>query len=194
MAESSPNQMTQLLVAWSNGDESARERLVPIVYDQLHHLARHYMRRERPGHTLQTTALVHEAYIRLVGAENLHWQNRAHFFAVSAQLMRRILIDIARQRLQLKHGGGALQVSLGDDLAVSAEPGVDFLALDEALSRLKELNPRQAEIVELRYFGGLKEEEIAEVLKVSLRTVQQDWRLARLWLYRELKDGRSNDS
>lgn len=194
MAESSPNQITQLLVAWSNGDESARERLVPVVYDQLRHLARHYMKRERPGHTLQTTALVHEAYIRLVGAENLHWQNRAHFFAVSAQLMRRILIDIARQRLQLKRGGGALQVSIVDELAVSAEPGVDLLALDEALSRLKELNARQEEIVELRYFGGLKEEEIAEVLKISLRTVQQDWRLARLWLYRELKAEAGNDT
>jgi RNA polymerase sigma factor (TIGR02999 family) len=143
---------------------------------------------------LQTTALVHEAYVRLVGAENLHWQNRAHFFAVSAQLMKRILIDFARQKLQLKHGGGAFQVSLVDDLAVSAEPSVDLLALDEALSRLKELNPRQAEIVELRYFGGLNEEEIAEVLKVSLRTVQHDWRLARLWLYRELKTGVSDDA
>jgi len=194
MAESSPNQITQLLVAWSNGDESARERLVPVVYDQLHHLARHYMRRERPGHTLQTTALVHEAYIRLVGTENLHWQNRAHFFAVSARLMRRILIDIARQRLQLKHGGGALRISLVDELAVSAEPGVDLLALDEALSRLKELSARQEEIVELRYFGGLKEEEIAEALKISLRTVQQDWRLARLWLYRELKAEAGNDT
>jgi len=194
MAESSPNQITQLLLAWSDGDESAREKLVPTVYEELHRLAHRYMRRERPGHTLQTTALVHEAYVRLVGTENPRWQNRAHFFAVSARLMRRILVDFARQKLELKHGGGALQVSLVDDLAVSAEPSVDLLELNEALDRLSELDPRQAEIVELRYFGGLKEEEIAEVLKVSLRTVQQDWRKARLWLYRELKTGTSDDA
>lgn len=194
MAESSPNQITQLLVAWSNGDESARERLVPVVYEQLRHLAQRYMRRERPGHTLQTTALVHEAYVRLDGSDKLNWQNRAHFFAISAQLMKRILIDVARQKHQLKRGGGAFQVSFVDDLAVSAEPSVDLLALDEALTRLQQLNSRQAEIVELRYFGGLKEEEIAEVLKVSLRTVQHDWRLARLWLYRELKGCTSNDT
>jgi len=194
LAEPSPNQITQLLVAWSEGDASAQERLVPLVYEQLHCLAQRHMRRERSGHTLQTTALVHEAYVRLVGAENLHWQNRAHFFAVSARLMRRILIDFARKKHDLKHGGGALQVSLAEDHAVSTEPSADLLALDEALNRLKALQPRQAEIVEMRYFGGLKEEEIAEVLKVSLRTVQQDWRLARLWLFRELKTGTSDDA
>jgi RNA polymerase sigma factor (TIGR02999 family) len=194
MAESSTNHITQLLLAWSNGDESARERLVPIVYEELHRLAHRHIRRERPGHTLQTTALVHEAYVRLVGAKNLRWQNRAHFFAVSARVMRRILIDFVRTKHDLKHGGGALQVSLVDDLAVSPEPDADLLALDEALNRLKKLNRRQAEIVEMRYFGGLKEEEITEVLKVSLRTVQQDWRLARLWLYREMKAGASDDA
>ncbi len=194
MAESPPNQITQLLLAWSEGDTRAHEKLVPLVYEQLHRMAQRYMRRERPGHTLQTTALVHEAYMRLVGAENLHWQNRAHFYAVSARLMRRILVDIARTKNNLKHGGGPLQVSMDEALAVSSEPSADVLALDEALSRLSAMHARQAEIVELRYFGGLKEEEIAEVLKVSLRTVQQDWRLARLWLYRELRSEHENDA
>ena len=194
MAASSPNQITQLLQAWSEGDKTAHDRLVPLVYEQLHRLAQRYMRRERPGHTLQTTALVHEAYVRLIGTENVRWQNRAHFFAVSARLMRRILVDFARAKHNLKRGGNALQVTMDEALAVSSEPSKDLLALDEALNALIVLNPRQAEIVELRYFGGLKEEEIAEVLKVSLRTVQQDWRLARLWLYRELRTGKEDDA
>ena len=194
MAASSPNQITHLLLAWSEGEEAAREKLVPLVYEELHRLAQRYMRRERPGHTLQTSALVNEAYLRLVGAKEVRWQNRAHFFAVSARLMRRILVDFARAKHDLKRGGGAVQVSLVEALAVSAEPSADLLALDEALGRLAALHPRQAEIVEMRYFGGLNEEEIAEVLKVSLRTVQQDWRLARLWLYRELKSGEGDDA
>ena len=194
MAESPPNQITQLLLAWSDGDEEAHKTLVPLVYQQLHRLAQRFMRRERPGQTLQTTALVHEAYMRLVDAENLSWQNRAHFFAVSARMMRRILIDVARTKHNLKRGGDALQVSMDEALAVSAGPNVDLLGLDEALNRLTALHPRQAEIVEMRYFGGLKEEEIAEVLRVSLRTVEQDWRLARLWLYRELRPGQDNDA
>ena len=181
-------------MAWSEGDESAHEKLVPLVYEQLHRLAQRYMKRERPGQTLQPTALVHEAYMRLAGAENLSWQNRSHFFAVSARVMRRILIDIARAKRNQKHGGEVVQVTLDEALAVSAEPSVDLLALDEALDRLTALHPRQAEIVEMRYFGGLKEDEIAEMLKVSLRTVQQDWRLARLWLYRELRNGQENDA
>jgi RNA polymerase sigma-70 factor (ECF subfamily) len=194
MAESPPNQITQLLLAWSEGDDEAYKTLVPLVYEQLHRLAERHMRRERPGHTLQTTALVHELYMRLPGTKNLSWQNRAHFFAVSARMMRRILIDVARSKQNLKHGGGAMQVTLDEALAVSSEPSVDLIALDEALNRLTALHSRQAEIVEMRYFGGLREEEIAEVLKVSLRTVQQDWRLARLWLYRELKTGASDDA
>ena len=194
MAASSPNQITHLLLAWSEGEEAARERLVPLVYEELHRLAHRHMRRERPGHTLQTSALVNEAYLRLVGAKEVRWQNRAHFFAVSARLMRRILVDFARAKHDLKRGGGAVQVSLVEALAVSAEPSADLLALDESLSRLAELHPRQAEIVEMRYFGGLNEEEVAEVLKVSLRTVQQDWRLARLWLYRDLKSGEGDDA
>jgi RNA polymerase sigma-70 factor (ECF subfamily) len=186
MAASSPNQVTKLLLAWSEGEERAREELVPLVYEELHRLAKLYMRRERSGHTLQTSALVNEAYLRLVGVKDVRWQNRAHFFAVSARLMRRILVDFARAKHDLKRGGGALQVSLDEALAVSPAPSADLLALDEALTRLVLLHPRQGEVVEMRYFGGLSEKEVAEVLKVSLRTIQQDWRLARLWLYREL--------
>ena len=194
MAESQPNQITRLLLAWSGGDEEAHQTLVPLVYEELHRLAHRHMRRERPGHSLQTTALVHEAYMRLVGAENLRWQNRAHFFAVSARLMRRILIDIARTKYNLKHGGERLQVTMSETLAISKGPSADLLNLDEALNRLTALHPRQAQIIEMRYFGGLKEEEIAEVLKVSLRTIQQDWRLGRLWLLRELRSGQVNDA
>ena len=194
MAESSPNKITNLLAAWSDGKAAAFEKLVPLVYEELHRLAHRYMRRERSDHTLQTSALVNEAYLRLVGTKNVRWQNRAHFFAVSSRLMRRILVDFARAKHNLKRGGGALQVSLVEDHAVSKEPSADLLALNEALNRLKALHARQAEIVEMRYFGGMKEEEIAEVLKVSLRTVQQNWRLARLWLYRELKTGAGYDA
>src|SRR4030095_5752941 len=189
MAATSPQQVSKLLLAWSEGEEGAREQLIPVVYEELHRLAKRYMRKERAGHTLQTTALVNEAYLRLVGAKDVRWQNRAHFFAVSARLMRRILVDFARAKHDLKRGGGALQVSLDDTLAVSAAPSADLLALDEALTRLVALPPRQAEVVEMRYFGGLSEEEVAQVLKVSLRTVQQDWRLARLWLYSETRSG-----
>ncbi len=186
MSSASPNQITQLLQAWSDGDDAAREQLVSLVYDELHRQAQRYMRRERPGHTLQTTALVNEAFVRLVGTKDVRWENRAHFFAVSATLMRHILVDFARKRRNLKAGGG-VQVTLAEGLAVSGGPSCDLVELDEALEKLKRLNARQAEVVELRYFGGLTEEEIAQVLKVSLRTVQEDWRLARLWLYRELK-------
>ncbi len=189
-----PNNITKLLVAWSEGDEDAYQKLVPLVYDELHRLAQRQMRRERPGQTLQPTALVHEAFLRLAGAENLSWQNRSHFYAVSARMMRRILIDIARAKQNQKHGGGAMQVTMDEALAVSSEPSVDLLALDEALKRLAALNPRQVQVVEMRYFGGLKEEEIAEVLKVSLRTVQDDWRLAKLWLRRELRSGQEHDT
>ena len=181
-------------MAWSEGEEGAYEQLIPLVYEELHRLAKRYMRRERSGHTLQTSALVNEAYLRLIGTRDVHWQNRAHFFAVSARLMRRILVDFARTKHNLKHGGAALQVTMDEALAISSEPSADLLALDEALSRLTALHPRQAEIVEMRYFGGLQEEEIAQVLKVSLRTVQQDWRLARLWLYRELRTGKEDDA
>lgn len=194
MAATSPHQVSKLLLAWSEGEEGADEQLVPLVYEELHRLAKRYMRKERSGHTLQTSALVNEAYLRLVGAKEVRWQNRAHFFAVSARMMRRILVDLARAKHDLKRGGGAIQVSLEEALAVSPEPSAELVALDEALTRLARLHPRQAEVVEMRYFGGLTEEEVAEVLKVSLRTVQQDWRLARLWLYRDLRSGQENDA
>jgi len=190
---SPPQEVTQLLADWSNGNQAALDKLMPLVYEELHRLAHQHMSRERRDHTLQTSALVNEAYLRLIDQRNVHWQNRAHFFAVSARLMRRILVDFARAKHDLKRGGGAQQVSLDEALAVS-EPGADLLALDEALTRLVALHPRQGEVVEMRYFGGLREEEVAEVLKVSLRTVQQDWRLARLWLYRELSGGDSDDA
>jgi RNA polymerase sigma-70 factor, ECF subfamily len=189
MTAPAPKEVTQLLLAWSDGDQTALEKLAPLVYGELHRLAKRYMGRERSGHTLQTTALVNEAYLQLINVKEVRWQNRAHFFAVSAQMMRRILVDFARERGQLKRGGGAQQVSLDEALVVSSERGADLLALDEALERLARLNARQSRGVELRYFGGLNEEEIAEVLKVSLRTVQSDWRLARTWLYRELSKG-----
>lgn len=194
MTKASPEEVTQLLLAWSDGDQSALEKLVPLVYEELHRLAHRYISRERHGHTLQTTALAHEAYLRLVDVKGVRWQNRAHFFAVAAQSMRRILVDLARARHNVKRGGGAQQVSLDEVLVASPERGANLLALDEALSRLAALNPRQSQVVELRYFGGLTEEEVAEVLKVSPRTVRSDWSLARVWLYRELSSGVNDDA
>ena len=190
----SPDQVTDLLMAWSAGDESALGRLVPIVEAELHRLARHYMRRERGGQTLQTTALVDEAYMRLAGARAVRWQDRAHFFAVAARMMRRILVDAARARRNRKRGGGAVRVSLSKVALASPERGPDLLALDEALERLAALNERQSRVVELRYFGGLTEEETAEVLGVTARTVQHDWRLARAWLCRTLRGTGAEDS
>src|SRR5262245_39170577 len=159
-------QITHLLQAWGAGDETALEQLMPLVYDELRKLAARYLRHQRPDHTLQTTALVNETYLRLVDASRVRWQNRAHFFAVSANLMRRVLVDFARARLYQKRGGGAQKISLKDVMAPTPERGVDLLALDEALARLAALNRRQARVVELRYFGGLSEEESAEALKI----------------------------
>jgi RNA polymerase sigma factor (TIGR02999 family) len=194
MAQPSVEEITRLLVAWGQGDQTALERLMPLVYEELRRLARRHMNRQRPGHTLQTTALVNEAYLRLIDASQVQWQNRAHFFAVSAQLMRRILVDFARSRKSLKRGGEAQQVTLDDSLEVPSERGADLIALDDALNTLGVMNPRQSQIVELRYFGGLSEEEIAEALKISPRTVRRDWSLARAWLYRELsKTAASNE-
>lgn len=186
MSAHSPKEITELLVAWSDGDQAALEKLSPLVYDELHRLAHRYMRGERAGHTLQTTALVNEAYVRLIDWKNVRWQNRAHFFGVSAQLMRRILVDFARSRAYEKRGGGVHAVTLHDAIDVSNDKGVDLEALDEALSALAELDPRQSKVVELRFFGGLTNEEAAEVLKVSIATVRRDWSLARAWLHREL--------
>lgn len=186
MQTASPKEITRLLVAWGDGDESALAGLTPLVYEELHRLAHHYMGRERPGHTLQTSALVNEAYVRLIDWKNVHWQSRAHFFAVSAQLMRRILVDFARARGYAKRGGGALAVTLDEAALVSGDKGADIVALDEALVALAELDARQSRVVELRFFGGLSVEETAEVLKVSPGTVRRDWSLARAWLHREL--------
>jgi RNA polymerase sigma-70 factor, ECF subfamily len=185
--------ISTLLRAWSDGDRNALERLTPIVYDELHRLARRYMRRERPGHTLQSTALVNEAYMRLVDYKRMQWQDRAHFFAVSAQLMRRILVERARRR-NLKRGGGAPHVSLEDAAAVgdgngTMDPGGNLVALDDALNTLALLDPRKVQVVEMRFFGGLTLEETAEVLKVSPVTVRRDLRTAKAWLFRELTGG-----
>jgi RNA polymerase sigma factor (TIGR02999 family) len=186
MGPESPTEITRLLVAWSDGDESALETLTPVVYAELHRLAHHYITREREGHTLQTSALVNEAYVRLIDWKNASWQNRAHFFAVSAQLMRRILVDFARSRGYQKRGQGERALAL-DDIAITADDKApDIVALDEALTCLAELDPRQSKVIELRFFGGLSVDETAEVLKVSNATVRRDWRLARAWLHREL--------
>jgi RNA polymerase sigma factor (TIGR02999 family) len=186
--------ITQLLLAWGDGDEAALGQLMPLVYRELRKVAGRHMRRQRANHTLQTSDLVNEAYLRLVDSSKVRWQNRAHFFAVAAQLMRRVLVDLARERNNLKRGGGARQVSLDDGLVITPARGADLLALDEALTRLAALSQRQAQVVELRYFGGLNEEETAEALKVSLRTVQRDWKLARLWLYQALTHGCGDDA
>jgi len=186
MQTHSPKEITRLLAAWSDGDQSALDKLVPLVQSELHRLAHHYMGRERPGHTLQTSALVNEAYIRLIDWKNVRWQNRAHFFAVSAQLMRRILVDFARERNYLKRGGGALQVSLSEAAAFALDKEGDLVALDEALVELRDMDRRKGQVVELRFFGGLSVKEVAEVLKVSEETVMRDWRLAKVWLLRQL--------
>ena len=190
MPTRSPKEITQLLVAWGEGDEAALEELTPLVYQQLHRLAHHYLSHERPGHTLQTSALVNEAYLRLVDWKNVRWQNRAHFFAVSAQLMRRILVDFARSRRYEKRGGGVPALALEEAALVSGEKGTDLVALDEALASLSKLDARQSKVVELRFFGGLTVEETAEVLKVSTGTVRRDWSLARAWLRREMVGGK----
>ncbi len=179
-------EVTHLLQAWSSGDRDALDRLTPIVYDELRRLARRYMRGERSGHTLQTTALVNEAYLRLVDFKSMSWENRAHFFAVSAQLMRRILVDHARRR-NLKRGAGFQHVHLEDTAVIGGQRQPNFVALDDALGRLAEVDPRKAQVVELRFLGGLTVEETAEVLKVSTVTVLRDWTTARAWLYRELQ-------
>jgi RNA polymerase sigma-70 factor, ECF subfamily len=183
---SSSHEVTRLLRAWSSGDEAALARLVPLVEAELHRLAGSYLRRERPGHTLQTTALVNEAYLRLIDDSAVEWQNRVHFYGIAAQLMRRILVDHARRRRKLKRGGDPLRVSLAEAEYAAPEPSADIIALDEALSSLATLDARKSQIVELKFFGGLQEEAIAEVLKISLRTVQREWNLARAWLYNEL--------
>ena len=182
--------VSEILRAWTDGDSQALDRLTPVVYDELRRLARRYMRRERPGHSLQSAALVNEAYLRLVDYKRMRWQNRAHFFAVSSQLMRRILVDHARRRNQ-KRGAGVVHVSLDDAAIVGGETPVDFVALDEAMTVLQRVDPRKVQVVEMRFFGGLSVAEIAGVLGVAEVTVMRDWRSAKAWLYRELtsRDG-----
>jgi RNA polymerase sigma-70 factor (ECF subfamily) len=183
---SGPKAITQLLEAWREGDEAARDELMTVVYQELHRLAHHYMKHELPGHTLQTSALVNEAYMRLIDQNNVQWQNRAHFYGIAAQMMRRILVDYARSRRYAKRGGGIRDLSLEEALIMSQERNEEVVALDEALERLAEFDPRKSKIVEFRFFAGLNIEETAEVLDVSPGTVMRDWTLAKAWLRREI--------
>jgi RNA polymerase sigma-70 factor (ECF subfamily) len=189
MTGPSSKAVTQLLLAWRQGDQVALERLLPMVYQELRRLARRYMAGQRPGHTLQASALVNEAYLRLIDCQLVNWQDRAHFFAVSAQMMRRVLVESARSRNYQKRGGGAQKVSFDEALVVSPERGQDLIALDTALQSFSASYPRQSRVVELRFFGGLTVEETAQVLQVSSITVMRDWQLAKSWLVRELKKG-----
>ena len=195
MSTHNSKEVTQLLLAWKNGDAAALEELIPLVQAELHRLARHYMRNERAGHPLQPTALVNEAYIRLIEWQNVEWQNRAHFFGVSAQLMRRILVDFARSRDYQKRGGNAIQVSLSEATHVAnPESSLNVIALDEALQKLAQLDQRQSRVVEMRFFGGMQEDEIADALDISVATVKRDWSVARLWLLNELQSNESHDA
>ena len=180
------HEVTQLLLAWNDGDQTALDKLVPLVEKELHRLAQHYLNYERPGHSLQAMDLVNEAYLRLIDWQSVQWQNRAHFFGMAAHLMRHILVDHARRRHFQKRGGDAIRVSLTEVENIAQEHIVEVIALDDALNTLAQFDQRKSRIVELRFFGGLSEAEIAEALKISLRTVQREWNLAQAWLYREL--------
>ncbi|HEX7331640.1 MAG TPA: sigma-70 family RNA polymerase sigma factor [Pyrinomonadaceae bacterium] len=182
-----PRQITQLLKDWGNGDQDARDQLIPLVYQELHRMAHQHMRKERPGHTLQTSALVHEAFVRLIDQREIHWQNRAHFFGIAAQMMRRILVDHARSRQYAKRGGDASRVSLDEVAIVSEARAADVVALDDALTSLATVDQRKSQVVELRFFGGLSIDETAAVLAVSPGTVMRDWTLAKAWLRREMR-------
>jgi RNA polymerase sigma factor (TIGR02999 family) len=188
------HEITLLLRAWSDGQQDAHERLLPLVYEELHRLAKSYMMRERPDHTLQTTALVSEAYLRLIDTSSASFQDRAHFFGLSALLMRRILVDWARSRRSFRRGGDRRPVQLEEALVVSPESEIELVALDDALKALEALDARKSRVVELRFFGGLSVEETAAVLKVSVETVMRDWKMAKSWLRRELAGGKSNDA
>jgi RNA polymerase sigma-70 factor (ECF subfamily) len=188
MEGAGPARLTQLLQAWTAGDQNALDTLTPIVYQELHRLARRYMKGERPGHLLQATALINEAYLRLIDWREVHWKNRAHFIGVCSKLMRRILVDFARSRNYAKRGGGALKISL-DQIPIADEKETDLVALNDALKSLTELDPRKSEIVEMRFFGGLSVEETAVALGISQRTVLREWSLAQAWLLAELKQG-----
>jgi RNA polymerase sigma factor (TIGR02999 family) len=186
--------ITQLLAAWGTGDKSALDKLLPLVHAELRRIARRQMSQERDGHTLQATALVNEAYLRLAGQESFEWHSRAHFFAVCAQVMRHVLIDHARAHSRDKRGGGAVQVSLEEAAAFAGQPAEHFLALDEALKFLESVDPQKSKIVELRYFGGLSIEETAEVLDVSPRTVRREWQRSKAWLYRLITEGTTDET
>jgi len=187
---SSTADLTVLLRSWSRGDQSALDKIIPIVHDELKHLAHMYMSRERAGHTLQTTALLNEAYLKLIDARNVEWQDRAHFFAISARLMRRILVDIARKRAFRKRGGGAIKIPLEEAPEPAGRADPSIIELEDALAALEQLDPRKARVIELRYFGGLSVDETAEALGVGGGTVMRDWRIARVWLHRELSRNR----
>jgi len=186
---SSTHEITHLLIKWKDGDQEALDELMPLIYDDLHQMARQHMSRQKPGHTLQTTALIHEAFIKIFGQSEKHFQNRSHFFAVAAQAMRHILVNYALSRKADKRGGGNLQVSLDEALIVSDHPVAELVALDDALNELAKIDLRKSKVVEMRYFGGLSVDETAEVLKVSPITVMRDWGLAKAWLHRELSKG-----
>lgn len=192
--DSSPNEITRLLIDWSNGNDQALDKLLPLVYDELHQMAGRYMSRQNPGHTLQTTALINEAFLKLVGHEDKQWQNRSHFFGVAAQAMRHILVDYARSKRYAKRGGSAVTVPLDDALSISAERAGELIALDEALNQLAKIDPRKCKVVELRYFGGLSVEETAEVLKVAKITVMRDWSMAKSWLHNQLNKESEDDA
>ncbi|HZS06793.1 MAG TPA: sigma-70 family RNA polymerase sigma factor [Blastocatellia bacterium] len=187
MTTSSPRDVTELLHAWSRGDQAALDQLIPLVYEELRRLAKRHLAGEYRRHSLETTVLVNEAYLRLVGAHDVQWQDRAHFFAISARLMRQILVDFARSRRRLKREGAARQVTLDEALNVAEARGADLVALDDALQALAEIDPRKARIVELRFFGGLTNDEIAEVLGISPATIKREWQTAKVWLFHELK-------
>lgn len=194
MPTPNPHEVSQLLQAWGEGDEAAVEPLMSLVYGELRRLAKHHMRRERAGHTLQTTALVHEAYLRLIDASQVRLENRRHFFAVASRLMRQVLVDLARERGSHKRGGAVEEVSLDEALVVGAQRDEGLLALDEALRELAEFDARKSQVVELRFFGGFSVEETAETLDISVETVHRDWRLARSWLLKKLRGGSPDES
>jgi RNA polymerase sigma-70 factor (ECF subfamily) len=194
MSNSTSQPVTKLLVAWGQGEEAALQKLTPLVYQELRRMARRYMLGERAGHTLQATALVHEAYLKLIDCKQVRWQNRAHFFAISSQLMRRILVDFARAKGYQKRGGGAHKTTFDEGLIMAPGRGRELLALDSALDALAKIDGRKARVVELRFFGGLSADETAQVLKVSAETVLRDWRLAKAWLTREMGEGGKSET
>lgn len=187
-SETNSHEVTQLLISWSDGDKSALDKLMPLIYRSLQKIAHLHLNRERSSHTLQTTALVHEAYMKMIDQNSVHWKNRSHFFAIASQAMRRILIDYARRQIAEKRGGEGEKISLDDIDVASINPDQNLLALDEALNELEKIDPEQTRIIELRYFGGLTVDETAEVLQISPRTVAREWAMARAWLYRNLTD------